>query len=179
MGLSSFPGVSEGVLPLLIVNAAVYVAIIRGVVVSVLRKLGLAATRTEPELGDSPWSNGAGDEAMAMAAPLLGSGLAHLAVTADEIRERLAVSKFDMTEVGGCKCIFCLSKVKGGEEIRNLPCGHLFHRKCLDGWLDEHLTCPLCKAHFVPPDEMKRREEHLTKELEMWFSSFLPGRHGF
>ncbi|OVA04683.1 zinc finger protein [Macleaya cordata] len=36
-------------------------------------------------------------------------------------------------------------------EIRELSnCCHVFHRECLDMWIDQyHLTCPLCRAKLV------------------------------
>lgn len=31
------------------------------------------------------------------------------------------------------------------EEIRVLPCNHLFHRSCVDYWLKQKPKCPKCK----------------------------------
>eukprot|EP01063_Lacrimia_lanifica_P011889 TRINITY_DN18558_c0_g1_i1.p1 TRINITY_DN18558_c0_g1~~TRINITY_DN18558_c0_g1_i1.p1 ORF type:complete len:398 (+),score=81.85 TRINITY_DN18558_c0_g1_i1:142-1335(+) len=31
---------------------------------------------------------------------------------------------------------------------RVLPCGHIFHTKCIQGWIQEKLECPVCKAPF-------------------------------
>lgn len=31
-------------------------------------------------------------------------------------------------------------------ELVLLPCGHTFHEACIDGWLNENKTCPVCKA---------------------------------
>ncbi|KAH9607182.1 hypothetical protein KSS87_021248, partial [Heliosperma pusillum] len=42
-------------------------------------------------------------------------------------------------------CCICLTKYKEKEEIRQLPCSHIFHKKCVDQWLGMISCCPLCK----------------------------------
>ncbi|GMH27542.1 hypothetical protein Nepgr_029385 [Nepenthes gracilis] len=50
------------------------------------------------------------------------------------------------------ECRVCLCQIQQGEEIRELRCGHLFHRVCLDGWTGiGHTTCPLCRYRLAPP----------------------------
>ena len=36
-----------------------------------------------------------------------------------------------------------------GDEARHLPCGHVFHRPCVDDWLLKRRKCPLCKLNIV------------------------------
>lgn len=43
------------------------------------------------------------------------------------------------------ECCICLAKYKDNEEIRQLPCSHIFHKKCVDQWLRIISCCPLCK----------------------------------
>ncbi|KAJ7951171.1 E3 ubiquitin-protein ligase RHA1B [Quillaja saponaria] len=76
------------------------------------------------------------------------------------IREFLPVNKFDdLTVSDGVgdspeSCAVCLYEFEGGEEIRWLKnCKHIFHRDCLDRWMDhDQKTCPLCRTPFVPDD---------------------------
>ncbi|KAK7264833.1 hypothetical protein RJT34_32445 [Clitoria ternatea] len=54
-------------------------------------------------------------------------------------------------------CAVCLNELKMEEEVRELVnCYHVFHRECIDRWLEhehEHEkqkpTCPLCRAPLL------------------------------
>ncbi|KAG8079269.1 hypothetical protein GUJ93_ZPchr0007g4272 [Zizania palustris] len=54
-------------------------------------------------------------------------------------------------------CVVCLSSMEEGDEVRVLRCRHLFHRRCLDPWLQQArspATCPLCRCRLLTsPDE--------------------------
>ena len=43
------------------------------------------------------------------------------------------------------KCCICLEKFKNGEEIRRLPCLHIFHQNEIDQWLRQNRLCPICR----------------------------------
>ncbi|NXX73780.1 RN128 ligase, partial [Urocolius indicus] len=45
----------------------------------------------------------------------------------------------------GEMCVVCLEPFQPKEVVRVLTCKHLFHQRCIDRWLLEHRTCPLCK----------------------------------
>nr|KYP73627.1 RING-H2 finger protein ATL2I [Cajanus cajan] len=43
-------------------------------------------------------------------------------------------------------CSICLADYKDKEWLKLLPhCGHLFHRDCIDKWLQVNLSCPMCR----------------------------------
>jgi hypothetical protein len=42
-------------------------------------------------------------------------------------------------------CVVCLADLEAGDALRVLTCGHSFHADCVDPWLVEQQTCPLCK----------------------------------
>lgn len=42
-------------------------------------------------------------------------------------------------------CSVCLEQVNEGELVRSLPCLHQFHNSCIDPWLRQQATCPVCK----------------------------------
>lgn len=43
-------------------------------------------------------------------------------------------------------CCICLAKYVNNDEVRELPCSHLFHKDCVDKWLKINALCPLCKS---------------------------------
>lgn len=48
-------------------------------------------------------------------------------------------------------CSICLADYKDTDVLRLLPeCRHLFHLKCVDPWLRQHPTCPVCRTSPVP-----------------------------
>ncbi|KAJ1698881.1 hypothetical protein LUZ63_007393 [Rhynchospora breviuscula] len=42
-------------------------------------------------------------------------------------------------------CSVCLEQVNDGDLLRSLPCVHQFHANCIDPWLRQQGTCPVCK----------------------------------
>ncbi|KRT82986.1 zinc finger protein, partial [Oryctes borbonicus] len=49
---------------------------------------------------------------------------------------------------GEC-CAVCIEPYKPLEVLRILPCTHEFHKNCIDPWLLEHRTCPMCKMDIL------------------------------
>ena len=43
-------------------------------------------------------------------------------------------------------CSICRNEYNTLDEITELPCGHKFHKSCLDIWLSNHITCPICRC---------------------------------
>lgn len=42
-------------------------------------------------------------------------------------------------------CQVCMEDFEEGDELRTLPCFHLFHAKCVDQWLKQNSICPICR----------------------------------
>ncbi|KAE9448663.1 hypothetical protein C3L33_19426, partial [Rhododendron williamsianum] len=54
---------------------------------------------------------------------------------------------------GGLECAVCLSKFEDVEVLRLLPkCKHAFHINCVDQWLENHSSCPLCRQKISVDD---------------------------
>ena len=43
------------------------------------------------------------------------------------------------------KCVICMEKYQIKEKLKTLPCFHVFHSDCIDAWLKQHNSCPICK----------------------------------
>ncbi|XP_070812759.1 E3 ubiquitin-protein ligase RNF128-like [Pituophis catenifer annectens] len=46
-------------------------------------------------------------------------------------------------------CAVCIEAYKPNDVVRILTCNHLFHKSCIDPWLLEHRTCPMCKCDIL------------------------------
>jgi len=46
-------------------------------------------------------------------------------------------------------CIICMEPLKKGEAVRILECTHVYHSKCIDQWIQESNTCPMCKNPVI------------------------------
>lgn len=52
---------------------------------------------------------------------------------------------------GALECAVCLNEFEDEETIRLIPkCDHVFHAECIDAWLENHVTCPVCRSDLVP-----------------------------
>jgi hypothetical protein len=56
-----------------------------------------------------------------------------------------------------------------------LPCGHAFHRSCVDLWLARYQqTCPLCRMHVgggAAVGLVHEQQHQLSEDLVIWISS--------
>ncbi|KAL4659665.1 E3 ubiquitin-protein ligase RLIM-like isoform X1 [Arapaima gigas] len=42
-------------------------------------------------------------------------------------------------------CSVCIMEYSQGNKLRKLPCSHEYHVHCIDRWLSENSTCPVCR----------------------------------
>ncbi|RXG53121.1 RING finger protein [Armadillidium vulgare] len=66
------------------------------------------------------------------------------------------IKRSEASEEGVEKCTICLSEFEEREEVRRLPCMHLFHTDCVDQWLSTNKRCPICRVDI---------EAHLSKDF--------------
>lgn len=66
----------------------------------------------------------------------------------------------DITEDERITCMVCISEKEVGETVRTLPCMHSFHKQCIDEWLRQNRTCPICKTDIMQgiADAMEDRD---------------------
>lgn len=67
-----------------------------------------------------------------------------------------ALPKIQITkEQAGSKavqCAVCKDDFEPGEEVRQMPCKHLYHADCILPWLALHNSCPVCRFE-LPTDD--------------------------
>ncbi|XP_035884256.1 E3 ubiquitin-protein ligase RNF149 isoform X2 [Phyllostomus discolor] len=72
-------------------------------------------------------------------------------------------------DVDAENCAVCIENFKVKDIIRILPCKHIFHRMCIDPWLLDHHTCPMCKLDVIKAlgywGELEDVQEMPTPEL--------------
>ncbi|EEF50563.1 zinc finger protein, putative [Ricinus communis] len=140
-----FPvGYTEVFLPKLFVHTLSFLGFIRNIILCFFNFLGLSDfLETDNIWPENPIRN-----------------YTHPPVSATLIREILPVIKYEDLVAGDAElpesCAVCLYEFEREAEIRWLKnCKHIFHRACLDRWMDhDRNTCPLCRTSFVP-DEMQ------------------------
>lgn len=44
------------------------------------------------------------------------------------------------------RCVVCLDDFGDGDDLKTLPCLHIFHQKCIEQWLRTDNSCPICKT---------------------------------
>lgn len=77
--------------------------------------------------------------------------------TAERAKGRRPSAEADV-HTNDATCAVCLNDFCAGDELRLLPCGHSFHLKCIDKWLqharfahyEKEPTCPLCNQPALP-----------------------------
>ncbi|KAG0628610.1 hypothetical protein M758_1G039200 [Ceratodon purpureus] len=84
--------------------------------------------------------------------------------------------KVDIKE--GLQCPICLVEYSDTELLRKLPlCGHVFHIRCVDSWLEKQVTCPVCRIvltavpKVITHDRNRRRQQSSTN---YWRVSSIP-----
>ena len=75
-------------------------------------------------------------------------------------------------------CCICLAAYADNEELRELPCSHLFHTECVDKWLKINASCPLCKleiredrSKLVPNDRNNSSQQNANDEGDVGLTS--------
>ncbi|XP_039892938.1 E3 ubiquitin ligase BIG BROTHER-related-like isoform X1 [Simochromis diagramma] len=53
---------------------------------------------------------------------------------------------------GNTQCQICVCDYSDGEKLRILPCFHDYHVHCIDQWLKDNPTCPICRVNLADTD---------------------------
>ncbi|XP_062510132.1 RING finger protein 11-like [Corticium candelabrum] len=59
--------------------------------------------------------------------------------------QHLPTTAYDVSkETKRRECPICMMDFAIGDQIRLMPCMHIYHRDCVDDWLIRSFTCPTC-----------------------------------
>uniref|UniRef100_A0A096MBY0 RING-type E3 ubiquitin transferase n=1 Tax=Poecilia formosa TaxID=48698 RepID=A0A096MBY0_POEFO len=67
----------------------------------------------------------------------------------DKIRNLPTLEITDEHVASGLECSVCKEDYSVGENVRQLPCNHMFHNDCIVPWLEQHDTCPVCRTSLT------------------------------
>ncbi|XP_010557728.1 PREDICTED: probable E3 ubiquitin-protein ligase XERICO [Tarenaya hassleriana] len=149
MGLSTLPAPSEGMLCIILVNTASSISTFKGIVRSILHIVGILLTSSSTP---SATSHENPPESFDLRS-------CHSDSPLKQFRNRTPALRF--SSLCSCMkqpdhdCSVCLTRFEPESEINKLSCGHLFHKICLEKWIDYwNITCPLCRACLIPEEEI-------------------------
>ena len=84
----------------------------------------------------------------------------------DSIPITLFKRDFSVKEGEVEKCSICIQTIEDNEEIKKMPCNHLYHPLCIDTWLYRNCHCPVCKADVLQAITQKSStEQHAPHQI--------------
>mmetsp|Transcript_16283 Transcript_16283/g.31572 ORF Transcript_16283/g.31572 Transcript_16283/m.31572 type:complete len:480 (+) Transcript_16283:413-1852(+) len=65
------------------------------------------------------------------------------------------------TDYFACEnCVICICDFEDGEKLTVLPCGHGYHKECIEPWLiHKSALCPICKQSILPSGDSRSLDE--------------------
>ncbi|KAE8690142.1 hypothetical protein F3Y22_tig00110925pilonHSYRG00021 [Hibiscus syriacus] len=160
MGLSSLPSPSEGMLCVLLINAALSMSMIKGILQSILRIIGIhlpssSLSTSSDSMTSSLDSMPSFDYVESPREP--SSHCKASKIYIEEFRSKTPTVQFhalSSSERPEYDCPVCWCEFEPESEINLLSCGHTFHKECVEKWL-RYLrgTCPLCRTPMVADEE--------------------------
>ncbi|KAD0098659.1 hypothetical protein R6Q59_003931 [Mikania micrantha] len=139
---------TEFFLPKILIHVITFLGLFRNLISSIFRLIGIGDF-LEPELSPDPNQTELLNHFQSVSSVL--------------IRELLPVVKFAELVDPPESCVVCLYDFDAGDDIRRLTnCRHVFHRCCLDRWMDHNRkNCPLCRTPFIADDLQDSFNERL------------------
>ncbi|PWA28989.1 zinc finger, RING/FYVE/PHD-type [Artemisia annua] len=137
MGLSPYSNPSDaGIMCVILVKTAMSISIMKELLRSILCVIGIRMTSREefPNLIEPLECRGSPSETYM-----------------EEFRSQNPTLRYEsLCCTTKQECSVCLIEFKPDADINHLSCGHVFHKCCLEKWLNYwNVTCPLCRNHLM------------------------------
>ncbi|KAL8097920.1 uncharacterized protein LOC141684699 [Apium graveolens] len=71
--------------------------------------------------------------------------MGHLKITSYDATNKMMDEEADI-------CVICQGEYEKDDLIGGLQCRHEYHVECIKRWLQQHNSCPICKAEVVSPN---------------------------
>ncbi|KAJ7945448.1 RING zinc finger protein [Quillaja saponaria] len=152
MGLSNFTSAAEGVLPVLVMNTVLSVALLKNMMRSVLQIVGVGGNSSTLVGRRSRWvpRKLKGKDNFNYPIQILCQNRSN---TVNRGKSRIAGGTCGSGSPSGwatVECCACLCGFEADEVFTELSCKHFFYKNCLEKWFDnKHSTCPLLSL-FCP-----------------------------
>ncbi|KAE8701364.1 MADS-box protein SVP-like isoform X1 [Hibiscus syriacus] len=141
MGLSNLPSPSEGMLCVILVNAALSMSIIKGILRSILRIIGIHLLSLSTSLDSMTSSLDSTPSFDYVESPGEPSSYRKASkIYIEEFRSKTPTVWFDAlssSERPEYDCPVCRCEFESESEINLLSCGHTFHKECVEKWVSE------------------------------------------
>ena len=75
--------------------------------------------------------------------------------------------KYDLSIVSpDTECPICMSNIE--DNVMITPCGHYFHKACLEQWMNEQMVCPVCRQELPEPDARAINENRNQRTFRLY-----------
>lgn len=83
-----------------------------------------------------------------------------------EVREMLPIIIYNKSfSIKDTLCCVCLGDYQAEDRLQQIPaCGHTFHMECIDHWLANHSTCPLCRLSVIASSKVHSESPDVNPE---------------
>ncbi|RAL42798.1 hypothetical protein DM860_009305 [Cuscuta australis] len=146
MGLSPYSSPADaGVLCVILVNTAISISMVKDIVRSILKVIGIRVAA----FGEEEYSATTSALSDVRGTPSE-SYMEELCHQTPAIRYDAMCAATGKPHHHQQECSVCLTEFAPDAVINRLPCGHVFHTACVEKWFQYwNFTCPLCRNRMI------------------------------